>query len=490
MSHSLKESRVARSSGNFPQVLLALPLFTAWLTGGHSLNAGSAALPSAETARAAMRLLKTECLACHNQEKKKGGLVLASREALLKGGDDGAVVVPGKPEASQLAKALLKDADPHMPPKKQLADAQIKVIHEWIRRGVPWDAKAMTEEDPVTPVELAALPASYQPVMALALSTDGKKLAFGRGGSVVVHDLSQTNFPALAQLEAHRDAVQALAWSREGHWLASGAFRRLALWNGESFELAREWTNGLAGHITAIQFSPDGGQLVLADGLPGQSGFVRVFRLADGTRVGSWRAHEDTIFGLDLSHDGRQLVTAGGDKLIKVWDLASGSERARLEGHTAQVLAVAFNSNATQVVSGGTDKQLKVWDIATREKLISLGNHSASVTAVVWPGDGQAIVAATDGGSVFTYENLKAHTGEQSSSSGDEKKVGDAGEAVLCAAAGTEPSRIVTGSHDGVVHVWSRAGNLLVKLSPPLPTQPACRSQRPSCGRVPARPPA
>src|SRR5436190_3963026 len=76
--------------------------------------------------RKAMEVLKAECFACHNEEKKKGRLILTSREALLKGNDEGVVVVPGRPDASRLTRALLADADPHMPPKKQLTNAQIK----------------------------------------------------------------------------------------------------------------------------------------------------------------------------------------------------------------------------------------------------------------------------------------------------------------------------------------------------------------------------
>jgi mono/diheme cytochrome c family protein len=338
--------------------------------------------PGGATAREAMRVLKTECFACHNAEKKKGGLVLMSRERLIEGGDDGVVVVPGKPESSLLAKVVLQEADPHMPPKKQLTDAQIRTLREWIKGGLVWNAAALAAEDAIVPIELAALPASYQPVLAIALSPDGKKLAVGRGGLVVVHDVSQTNFPVLAQLEAHRDAVQGLAWSKDGRWLASGAFRRIVLWNGESFKLEREWTNGLIGRVSVVKFSPEADKLALAEGVVGQSGFVRMFSVADGKLVDSWRAHEDTIFDLDFSRDGKQLVTASGDKLIKVWDLASKKELARLEGHAAQILGVAFNTNATEVVSGGADKQLTVWEIKTRQKVSSLGKHSSSVTAV------------------------------------------------------------------------------------------------------------
>src|SRR5688572_33248307 len=66
-----------------------------------------------------MRLLHNNCLSCHNAEKSKGGLQLTSREALLKGGDNGPVVAPGEPQESLIFKVLAPDADPHMPPKKQ-----------------------------------------------------------------------------------------------------------------------------------------------------------------------------------------------------------------------------------------------------------------------------------------------------------------------------------------------------------------------------------
>ncbi|MCI0534898.1 MAG: DUF1553 domain-containing protein, partial [Verrucomicrobiales bacterium] len=172
-------------------------------------------------------------------------------------------------------------------------------------------------------------------------------------------------------------------------------------------------------------------------------------------------------------------VTAGGDKLIKVWELASKKELARLEGHSAQVLAAAFNTNATQIISGGADKLLKVWDVKTREKIIDLGKHSDAITGVAWPGDGKVIVAATQGGGVFAYRNLKAHTGEQSSSSGDERKIGDAGDALLSLAATPDAKTVFVGSHDGSVHVCNSEGKLLTKLESSPRTQSVGQSQQP-----------
>lgn len=424
-----------------------------------------------------MQLLKAECFACHNQEKKKGGLVLSTRERLLEGGDSGAAVVPGKPKDSLLARVLAREADPHMPPRKQLAEAQIRVLRDWIRAGVPWDEAAWVEEEPVRPVTLAALPASYQPLLALALSPDGARLASGQGGAVLVRDAARTNFPLVSRREADRDAVQSLAWSSDGRWLVAGGFRQARWWAADDGPSRGEWTNGLAGRLTAVRFVPGDERVVVADSLPGQAGYIRVLERGQPGVVKSWRAHEDTVYALDVSRDGRRLVTAGGDRRIRVWDLVTGREVAALEGHTAAVLAVAFNSNATQVVSGGADKQAKVWDIDTRHVASNLGKPSAAVTAVLWTGDGQALYVATDNGAVFRYTNLKAHTGRESSEAADERRLAETGEPVTSLGADAAGRLVVAGSFPGVLRAWTPEAKEvpipLLPVSPALTVSPA-----------------
>src|SRR5260370_36670038 len=51
-------------------------------------------------------VLVERCYECHGETKQKGGLRLDSRTALLKGGDSGPIVVPGKPNDSLIIKAL------------------------------------------------------------------------------------------------------------------------------------------------------------------------------------------------------------------------------------------------------------------------------------------------------------------------------------------------------------------------------------------------
>ena len=83
-------------------------------------------------------VLATHCFECHGN-KDKGGLKLNSREAALKGGDSGEVIMLGKPKQSLLIKAVEHlDEDLAMPPKKKLPPHVIADLTRWIRDGAVW----------------------------------------------------------------------------------------------------------------------------------------------------------------------------------------------------------------------------------------------------------------------------------------------------------------------------------------------------------------
>ena len=117
----------------------------------------------------ALTLLKKNCFACHNPEKKKGHLLLTSRDLAMRGDDEGPVIIPGKASESRLIQALSPEADPHMPPKKQLDPQEVSSLRAWIDAGAPWDDSLLATAAPTTrPVTLGALPPSYRPVLAIA----------------------------------------------------------------------------------------------------------------------------------------------------------------------------------------------------------------------------------------------------------------------------------------------------------------------------------
>jgi len=426
---------------------------------------GTISAPAAITERA-MRLMHEQCLSCHNEEKKKGGLSLHSRAALLKGSDNGKVVIAGKPEASLLFQALQADADPHMPPKKQLATNQIELVRRWIVGGLKWDEAALRGEARARDVKLEALPPGHAPTLALALAADGRWLAAGRGNRIVVYDTLKTNFPVVADFEAHRDEVRALAWSPDGSALASGAYRELTVWETNSFQARWTVRTGLVERVTALRFSAYGGALVAADSAVAERGWVRLFAVETGRSIAAWPAHTDTICDLAISPDGGVIATAGGDKLAKLWEVASTREVARLEGHSGSVSGLAFNTNGTELVTVGADKQLKVWDVKTRESAITLGARKQGFNAVAWSADGGTIATVDEGGRLVRLTNFKRHNGEQSSNPADERELGRWPEPLHAVAVSAEGKRFFAGGQDGTIFVVNADKKILATLKP------------------------
>ena len=84
-------------------------------------------------------IFKAKCAACHGLIPQ-GKLKLNSLKNILKGGQSGAVVIPGNADGSLMVKQffLPLDAKTHMPPKdaKQLTAAEIATIKAWINGGV------------------------------------------------------------------------------------------------------------------------------------------------------------------------------------------------------------------------------------------------------------------------------------------------------------------------------------------------------------------
>ena len=101
-------------------------------------------------------ILANSCYKCHSQqaEKLKGGLLLDSRDGLLKGGTTGPAIIPFQPDRSLLIQAVrYTNEDLQMPPKgEKLSDAQVADLIEWVTNlelthpGAPARAPALVDK--------------------------------------------------------------------------------------------------------------------------------------------------------------------------------------------------------------------------------------------------------------------------------------------------------------------------------------------------------
>jgi mono/diheme cytochrome c family protein len=292
------------------------------------------------------------CVSCHSAAEHKGELVLESHDAAMKGGGDGAVVVAGEPDKSELLRRvrLPADDDDRMPSKGDpLTAAEIEVIRAWIAAGAPAPrpGEALAPRPALPKIEPKVTP--RRPITSLAVDPKGKLVALGRFGEV--------------ELRSAEDR---------------GVVRRLA---------------GHAGSVNDLAFSADGSILAAAGGEPAVGGEVMLWNPADGARVRVLKGHADAIHAVAISPDGKRLATGGYDRKVILWDLTAGTPVRELSGHNEAVLDVAFRPDGAILASASADRTVKLWDVATGERRDTLSESTKALHAVVFAPDGRSVAA-------------------------------------------------------------------------------------------------
>ena len=134
-----------------------------WLGGSPPVESKPLLVPAMLNADPILTFFAARCTSCHGETKKKGGLALHNAAAVLAGGEDGPVIVPG-PGVSELVHRLRLplEEDGHMPPKgkPQPTEAEIRALEAWIASGAKF---ALAETSPA-PVALATLVVPPAPV--------------------------------------------------------------------------------------------------------------------------------------------------------------------------------------------------------------------------------------------------------------------------------------------------------------------------------------
>jgi hypothetical protein len=83
--------------------------------------------------------MERRCLSCHGESQRQAGLDLRTREAMLQGGDNGPVLVPGDAVESRLYRRISGLEAPVMPMGGEISESEILTIRNWINQGASGD---------------------------------------------------------------------------------------------------------------------------------------------------------------------------------------------------------------------------------------------------------------------------------------------------------------------------------------------------------------
>ncbi|AEP11491.1 MULTISPECIES: WD40 repeat domain-containing serine/threonine protein kinase [Chloracidobacterium] len=163
--------------------------------------------------------------------------------------------------------------------------------------------------------QIASFLGHIKTIDALALSPDGHTLASG-GADDAIHfwDLISKTEQAMLRLSGH--APTSLVYLPDGRLISGGRDGQLCLWHTTETGPLQTVEAHLEA-IRALALSPDGRWLASSD----WNGVIKLWATQDFTNLVTVEAHDGAAQSLAFAPDGQHLASGGADALIHLWQL-------------------------------------------------------------------------------------------------------------------------------------------------------------------------
>jgi cytochrome c len=272
-------------------------------------------------------------------------------------------------------------------------------------------------------------------VRAIAISSDGNSVLSGSFDTAAIRWSLKTEF-AEQVLRFHSDAVNAVAFLKDGRMVTAGADAKVAIWT-PGRQQPDQVFEGHGAPIASLAVSPDGARLASAS----WDHTVRIWSLGDGAQQ-VLEGHAQNVNGVAFTPDGLSLVSVGYDRDLRIWPLVGGTPNVITLGSPLNAVAVAPDG---EIVTGGADGKLRF--------LMSEGQESGEVQAGQTPivalaisPDGASVAAAGIGGVVAVIDRKARSIA---------RTLVDPGSPVWSVAFLPDNATLLTGGTDGKIRRWN-----------------------------------
>jgi glucose repression regulatory protein TUP1 len=235
--------------------------------------------------------------------------------------------------------------------------------------------------------------------------------------------------------------IRSVCFSPDGQYLATSAGKQIQIWDIAKKSI-RNIFDGHQEEIYSLDFSLDGRFIVSGS----EDKTARIWDLPEGTSKVLTINDPDSlnsdagVTSVAISPDGRYVAAGSLDTVVRIWDVANGMLVERLRGHMDYVYSVAFTPDGKGLVNGSLDKTLKYWDVS------GLG---VSSTAVVVGPSGKPVEKEGGGGGGSSSVRKEEKGGSQCLMNFTGHK-----DYVLSVAVSHDGQWVVSGSKDRGVQFW------------------------------------
>ncbi|MBN1117336.1 MAG: WD40 repeat domain-containing protein [Bacteroidales bacterium] len=302
--------------------------------------------------------------------------------------------------------------------------------------------------------------------------------------------IAQENDYLVAEYKNHKAAVDALAFSASGEYLATGGadkliciidLHTLAVVNeivGNYFEIKDmefygenqlfitagndikliDFANnnlklyeGNSTHFWSIDFAPERSKLTGGS----YDRKIHVWDVNTQETELVLEGHEKSTLPVEFTSDEKYIISGSRDLSLKVWNAKSGELMKSFEKHSGNIFDIAIHPNPRYFASASDDRTIRLWDIEEGKVIKTYAGHDAGVLDVEFSPDGYFMYSASVDGVVLVWEvktgsklySYNAHTG-----------------AVNSIAVSNDGNYVATGGIDSKVFLWNSAKLIAVEF--------------------------
>ncbi|MEM9806627.1 MAG: AAA-like domain-containing protein, partial [Cyanobacteria bacterium P01_D01_bin.56] len=258
-------------------------------------------------------------------------------------------------------------------------------------------------------------------VLDVTFSPDGEYLvSTSADATVKIWPLSYENeLPTIIAppltLQGHEGRVNTVDVALDSQtFVTGGEDGTLKLWDREGQLLLDIPAHDAS--VTQTVISPSGLTLVTAS----EDQTIRLWDATSGQRLEELRGHQEGVYGLAFTPNGRILASGSDDKTIKLWPLAEYRankpnqqvaepiQPITLEGHQDRVWNIQFSPDGRQLASTSWDNTVKLWT-SSGTLVTTLQGHNAGTWSIAFSPDGEVLASSSDDATVRLWRLDKIH---------------------------------------------------------------------------------